>query len=62
MLFIFKIIQYDSMSLMMSFIAILIFQPIIGIVDGYYIYTREINKLKTDIKLGRLKKLTEHQP
>ena len=53
---------FDSMSLMMSFIAILIFQPIIGIVDGYSIYTREINKLKTDIKLGRLKKLTDHQP
>ena len=62
MLYIFKIIQYDSMSLIISFIVILMFQPIVGIVDGYSVYTREINKLKTDIKLGRLKKYTEHEP
>ncbi|NOR46580.1 MAG: hypothetical protein GQ533_00825 [Methanosarcinaceae archaeon] len=62
MLYIFKIIQYDSISLMISFIVILMFQPIVGIVDGYSVYVREINKLKTDIKLGRLKKYTEHEP
>lgn len=31
------------------------FEPMIGLVDGYSIYIREINKLKTELELNIVK-------
>ncbi|MCZ7381641.1 MAG: hypothetical protein O8C64_08785 [Candidatus Methanoperedens sp.] len=55
LLYIFGVLQFNLNTLFYMLTIIIIFQPIIGIIDGYGLYKREINKLKYDLEFAKFK-------
>lgn len=53
-LFIFEILQYNLIHLLIIFFIIMGLEPLIGLIDGYSIYTREAGKLKTELEFNNL--------